>query len=334
MGKSNVGFILVIILVSLCVWSGLGGAKAVLEALPSQVKPGEKITLRFSGTPGNNTDWISIYPVGEKSENYGEWYYLEGKTRGELTFTAPQQEGEYEFRLFASWPEGDYKAIAVSNPVIVRKSTQEPPSSVPLYQDILRLVTGELLIGELLNFDGRIFKIKTKDAVVTKKREEVVVILLGAGVSISLPEKVISQWGSSARASSEYSSTRWSAHQATGQPDTSKCGDIATAWAPRSKGSAAEWLEINFDSPVYATKLRVHETYNSGFIYKVELVDLNQKKHTIWQGKDTTPCPGWFEISFNQTSYPVESVIIHTRIDGYEEIDAVELTGVASTTNF
>lgn len=87
-------------------------------------------------------------------------------------------------------------------------------------------------------------------------------------------------------------------------------------------------MELTFDTPVYATKLRVHETYNAGFVYKVEFVDVYGQKHTTWQGKDTTPCPGWFKINLDQTRYLVKSVTLHTQIKGYEEIDAVELTGI------
>ena len=48
----------------------------------------------------------------------------------------------------------------------------------------------------------------------------------------------------------------------------------------------------------------------------------------VWQGKDTTACPGWFELSFKPTAYLVQSVIIHTQIRGWEEIDAIELSGL------
>jgi len=60
----------------------------------------------------------------------------------------------------------------------------------------------------------------------------------------------------------------------------------------------------------------------------VEFVDVYGQKHTIWQGTDSTACPGWFEINVNQTGYLVKSVILHTQIKGYEEVDAVELTGI------
>ena len=329
MRKERVGLILVILVLFLWVGAGVSEGKSVLRASPSRVKPGETILLRFSGAPGNNTDWIAIYPVGEKSENYGEWYYLEGKTSGELNFTAPQKEGDYEFHLFANWPEGEYNAITISNVIRIGVSIGTSPTP---YNDVFRLSTGELITGELLSFDGSTFKIKTETGVIERKKGDVVAILIGTKpltpTKPFTPIRSLSQWATKVKASSQYSPSGWSAQQATGEPNTSECGDIDTAWAPKSNGSESEWLELAFDTPVYATKLRVHETYNAGFLYKVEFVDVYGRKHTVWQGKDTTACPGWFEINVDQTWYLVKSVILHTQIKGYEEIDAVELTGI------
>jgi len=329
MRKERVILVLAILALFLCVWAAVSEGKSVLRASPSRVKPGEKILLGFSGALGNDTDWIAIYPVGEKSQNYGEWYYLEGKISGNLTFTAPQKEGDYEFRLFANWPEGEYNAITISNAIRIGVNISAPPTP---YNDVFRLSTGELIIGELLSFDGSNFKIKTETGVIEKKKGDVLTVLIGtkplASTKPFTPIRSLSQWVAKAKASSQYSPSRWSAQQATGEPNTSKCGDIDTAWAPGSSGSDPEWLELTFDTPVYATRLRVHETYNAGFIYMVEFVDVYGRKHTVWQGKDITPCPGWFEINLDQTWYLVKSVILHTQIKGYEEIDTVELTGI------
>ena len=90
-----------------------------LTASPSSVRPGDLITLKFNEAPGNAQDWVALYPAGAPGERYGEWYYLEGRTEGELSFTAPEKEGNYEFRLLANWPEGGYEAIATSKVVRV-----------------------------------------------------------------------------------------------------------------------------------------------------------------------------------------------------------------------
>jgi Tol biopolymer transport system component len=138
---------------------------------------------------------------------------------------------------------------------------------------------------------------------------------------------LLRQWATAATASSEYSNPKWSAMEATGAPNTTSCADNATAWAPRSSGVSPEWIELEYSTPVKAIRLRVHETYNSGLISQIDLKDSSDTLHTVWTGTDTTPCPGWFEITFPKTSFPVQGVKIHARISGWEEIDAVELIG-------
>ena len=200
------------------------------------------------------------------------------------------------------------------------------PTTSPFYGEVIRLSTGEIIVGELLRFDGTTFVIKTDSGIVEKQREEVVGILMGSRPAVT--RKALSQWVSQAKASSQYTEVRWSAQQATGEPNTTKCGDLDTAWAPKTSGEGPEWLELTFEIPVYATDLRVHETYNAGCIYRVDLVDTEGEQYIIWEGKDTTTCPGWFKVSFKPTTYLVQSVILHTQIRGWEEIDAIELSGL------
>lgn len=149
---------------------------------------------------------------------------------------------------------------------------------------------------------------------------------------------LISQWAVSATASTEFSSTEWSAYQTTGETNTLDCGDIATSWAPSDSGSNPEWLKASYSTPVYATEVNIYETYNTGFVYRVDLIDESDANHTIWTGTDNTSCPGVLNISFANTTYKVKSVKIYTQINDFEEIDAVALKGyqtyVAPATSF
>jgi hypothetical protein len=133
------------------------------------------------------------------------------------------------------------------------------------------------------------------------------------------------QWAMEASASSEYSRTDWSARQATGPPDTGACDDLPTAWAPATDGEAPEHLELRFGRAAPTTGIRIRETYNTGSVFLVELIDPEGITHPVWEGVDTTPCPGVLAIDWPATSYDVAAVRIHTRIAGWEEIDAVEL---------
>jgi hypothetical protein len=96
---------------------------ATITASPRMVALGGLITVVYSGAPGFDSDWIAIYKVGAANDSYGEWYYLNGNESGSLTFTAPGEEGSYEFRMFRNWAGGGgYKDIARSNRVLVNTS--------------------------------------------------------------------------------------------------------------------------------------------------------------------------------------------------------------------
>ncbi len=126
----------------------------------------------------------------------------------------------------------------------------------------------------------------------------------------------------------EYNYVNWGAIQATGAPNTNSCGDLPTAWSPRTSGSDPEWLKTTYDQAVYATGLRVHETYLPGFITGIDLVEPNGTVHALTVPADTTTCGGYYVLSFAETAYLVNAIVVHTAKPGYEEIDAVELTGI------
>ncbi len=138
----------------------------------------------------------------------------------------------------------------------------------------------------------------------------------------------VSQWASGATASSEYSYLNWGAVQATGAPNTNSCSDSPTAWSPATSSAAAEWLKATYDQTVYATGLRVHETYNPRFITGIDLVEPNGTVHALSVPADATACGGYYILTFAETPYLVNAIVVHTAKAGYEQIDAVELTGV------
>ena len=91
---------------------------------PLRVAPGGEISVDYSGAPGFETDWIAIYKVDAANEEYGQWHYLRGEKNGTLAFTAPEEEGSYEFRMFENWAGGGgFSEIARSNMVQVATST-------------------------------------------------------------------------------------------------------------------------------------------------------------------------------------------------------------------
>ncbi|MBI1744485.1 fibronectin type III domain-containing protein [Candidatus Acetothermia bacterium] len=152
----------------------------------------------------------------------------------------------------------------------------------------------------------------------------------------------IRQFASDAKASSEYSPSdrnaapgnAWSAFEMIGAPNVySKCGDIRGAWAALTPDRGTETVELSFPTPVYATQLNVYETNVPGSITRVEFISADG---TNVVGRDfsvsTPSCPDIFTVNAS-TPFLTNRVklTLNTSRSGYEEIDAVELVGTASS---
>lgn len=148
-------------------------------------------------------------------------------------------------------------------------------------------------------------------------------------------DQPFNQWASSADGSSEYGTDAWGFAQATGEPNTTICGDSSSAWAAASSTSK-ETLAVGFDQPVIPSQINIHQTYNPGSIIRVELVNTETGDVTeIPESADppgNTECPGVFTLNIEDIDTPVDAVIIYFDQSiggGWNEIDAVELVGTA-----
>jgi ligand-binding sensor domain-containing protein len=141
----------------------------------------------------------------------------------------------------------------------------------------------------------------------------------------------ISQWASSANASSQYSDPNWAASQASGEPDTSMCGDNSTAWASASS-SAVDWLELTYDVPVQPTEVNILQSYNPDQVTLVELLDIEGNYHEVYSGQPDSQdeCPYTLSIAIEADYYAlgVRITLDQTVLASWNEIDAVELIGV------
>ncbi|MCX7044970.1 MAG: hypothetical protein NTX50_05710 [Candidatus Sumerlaeota bacterium] len=121
----------------------------------------------------------------------------------------------------------------------------------------------------------------------------------------------------------------WGPEQATGAPDTLQAGDFSTAWASLQQDAGEEWLELDYNPPLRAIKVRIHETYNPGAVTGVVLKDAQGTTISVIPVTDNTEkAPAFLEVSFPLTQQPVKSVrvLLDTRkVPGWNEIDAVEL---------
>ncbi len=148
----------------------------------------------------------------------------------------------------------------------------------------------------------------------------------------------ISQWAQEAEASSSFSDDderEWSPRQATGQPDTRRCGDLQTAWASAGPDSV-EWLLLRYEEAVYVTGVNIHQTFNPNQVVKVELVDDFGDSLVIYDQPPVPvdqPCPYILSIEIERTKQRYDTVRVTVDQSslglGWNEIDAVELVGVA-----
>ncbi len=142
------------------------------------------------------------------------------------------------------------------------------------------------------------------------------------------------QWASAARASSEYSSTAYSAARATGAPDVSVHGNDANAWTPAAANKGREQLTLTFARAVAATAVKVRQSCQPGAIVKVELIGADGARQVVFAGRDPNVYApltiGWFVVTFPPTPFVVAAVELTldtTVVPGWNEIDAVSLVG-------
>jgi hypothetical protein len=142
------------------------------------------------------------------------------------------------------------------------------------------------------------------------------------------------QWAISATSSSSYNDAQgaqqWSANQTVGAPNVEKYADDGNAWAPKTQDTGIEWLDLKYPRPVHATEVRVRESFNSGTVIKVELIDDGGAAHTVWAGNDPTTGLNYLLVTFPKTGYKTSEVkvTLATNISpGWKEIDAVQLVG-------
>lgn len=144
-------------------------------------------------------------------------------------------------------------------------------------------------------------------------------------------------WAISARASSEYRSTDYSASQATNAPNVPSHADHPKAWAPRLADSGEEWIELKYSPSLRAAGIHVIQSFNPGAVMRLDVIDESGASATVWTGPDTTVYPpreiGILRASFPPTDQLIAKVRVTLdtrRIAGWNEIDAVRLIAAPS----
>ena len=145
---------------------------------------------------------------------------------------------------------------------------------------------------------------------------------------------VISQWGFSAEASSEFADPEWSVSQVLGKPDAPGCGDYQFAWASASSDSI-ETLEVVFESEVYPLEIYIHQSFNPDQVVKVEVLNPSTGAYYTVHQKNPVqidrPCPYQLEIIVRGIDFKTNQVrltVDQSQLGlGWNEIDAVQLVG-------
>jgi hypothetical protein len=84
-----------------------------LTASPTSVNACEMVTVKYTGAPGYENDWVAMYKSGSPDGSYLTRQYLDGNENGTVTLEAPDP-GSYDFRLFEN---DSFTKLATSNDI-------------------------------------------------------------------------------------------------------------------------------------------------------------------------------------------------------------------------
>jgi hypothetical protein len=92
-----------------------GGVTVTTNAASYSVQ--QQITVSWTGLPGNQADWIGIYPTGSTTiSNPTRWLYTGGQVNGSVIFSGLDTPGSYNARAFEN---DSYNLLAQSAPFAV-----------------------------------------------------------------------------------------------------------------------------------------------------------------------------------------------------------------------
>ncbi len=144
-------------------------------------------------------------------------------------------------------------------------------------------------------------------------------------------ERLVAEANQREEARRKASMRSWGEEQATGAPDTLTSGDHNTAWAPAVADGGVEWLESEFENAADLAKIVVRQTSNPGGITKIVAIGDNGAEIPIWAGED--PSKGQkladtpFAVNGTINAKRVRVYVDTAKMPGWEEIDAVQITG-------
>ncbi|MEZ5026829.1 MAG: OmpA family protein [Chitinophagales bacterium] len=130
-------------------------------------------------------------------------------------------------------------------------------------------------------------------------------------------------------------STRWSAVQVLGYPNTLQYGSSQHAWTPKHQNNSKEFVTVGFATPQMVQQVIVGENFNSGSVAEIILYDTKGKKYTVYENDYPKPTQKmndvftYFKIKPAYNVVKLKLVINTNASFGREEIDCI---GISSTT--
>lgn len=127
----------------------------------------------------------------------------------------------------------------------------------------------------------------------------------------------------------------WSVQQLLGPPDAYPYYDIKSGlvWNPETADDQREFVELGFETPVYASGVMIYETFGAGAVDTVYVRNAGDGSwHEVWSGYAGAmhSVSRIFPVMFEQTAFKVDAVrlaINSPAVSGYQEYDAVALAG-------
>ena len=147
------------------------------------------------------------------------------------------------------------------------------------------------------------------------------------------PNTLAGQWAIDATATSQYGDDGYAALQTTGAPNTPYAGDFDTAWASEEAEAGEQTLELTYEHAVVPNVVNIYENYNPGAVISIEAFDAaNNEWVILWEGdaQAVEERMRVFSPTLETVDFATDSIriVLDTdAVDGWNEIDAVELAG-------
>jgi outer membrane protein OmpA-like peptidoglycan-associated protein len=131
-------------------------------------------------------------------------------------------------------------------------------------------------------------------------------------------------------------STRWSATQVLGYPNTMKYGQSQLAWTPAKPDNGKEFVTVGYATPQMVQQVIVGENCNAGAIAQIILYDDKGKKYEVFENNNLGAAPKfdnniltYIKVKPTYNVVKLKLVLNTTAVGGGQEIDCI---GISSTT--